>query len=365
MPKEDNSTSEAGPDGKCKMPEDTSKELESEENKQEKKEQASDDELPGKDKIRENDAAEVEEVSLEFNDNQFYMKDCRCVCEFALQNNGDHVIKQVRLSLQSGEDLDENRIVSSLDPGGRRVVRFRVEPPKAGIDLLNIILKYRSDNIEKVFCASKKFKVLDKDAAPENITVYYDQRLQAEGSSAISAAKSRINNEIAKGISDGSFNTVNDLIGQDFPDNWVPVQLYPADHLKTDEIDSTSGTSDEKTSEDPFAETGELRLLNKNLGIDINIESDTIIGRANGPFADIFGKYPQISSTHLRITQEPLKGWFVTDLGSFNGTSYNKKKLSPNQPQAVSDGAFLQIANLEFYVQIKRQQAGKTGTVRV
>lgn len=111
-------------------------------------------------------------------------------------------------------------------------------------------------------------------------------------------------------------------------------------------------------------EKSELHLINKTLDLDIVITKDALIGRTEGNFVDIFSKYRTVSGEHLKITYDPQKGWFATDLGSTNGTKYNHIPLIPNQPQLLSDKSYLQIANIEFYVEIKKT-TGKTGTVRI
>lgn len=111
---------------------------------------------------------------------------------------------------------------------------------------------------------------------------------------------------------------------------------------------------------------GELHLINKNLGLDIKIEKDVLIGRETGDFVDIFSKYETVSGRHLQIDFDSQKGWLVTDLGSTNGTKYNDIPLVPNRPQILTDKSYLIIANMEFYVQIlTKKPIGKTGTTRV
>jgi pSer/pThr/pTyr-binding forkhead associated (FHA) protein len=114
------------------------------------------------------------------------------------------------------------------------------------------------------------------------------------------------------------------------------------------------------------SEISELHLINKTLNLDIKIDRDVLIGRIEGDFKDIFSKYPQISGRHLQIKFDPEKGWLAIDLGSTNGTKYNNVNLIPYQAQPLTDKSFLQIANIEFYVQIiSKKQIGKTGTVRI
>ncbi len=106
-----------------------------------------------------------------------------------------------------------------------------------------------------------------------------------------------------------------------------------------------------------------LHLINKTLGLDIVIDKDVLIGRVEGDFVYIFGKYPQVSGRHLRISFAPQKGWVATDLGSTNGTKYNNVPLIQNQPQVLADKSYLQIANIEFFVQLESpEQMSKTGT---
>jgi hypothetical protein len=114
------------------------------------------------------------------------------------------------------------------------------------------------------------------------------------------------------------------------------------------------------------SEIGELHLINKTLNLDIKIDRDVLIGRTEGDFTDIFGKYQQVSRRHLQIKFDPQKGWLAIDLNSTNGTKYNNVSLVPYQPQVLFDNSYLQIANIEFYVQIiSKKQKGKTETVRI
>lgn len=96
----------------------------------------------------------------------------------------------------------------------------------------------------------------------------------------------------------------------------------------------------------------ELRLLNKNIQVDIRIEHDTIIGRAAGPHVAIFSRFDQVSSRHCRFSFDPGRGWSVTDMGSTNKTLYNNQMLTPQTPQLLSDQSHLKIANIEFFVRL-------------
>lgn len=99
--------------------------------------------------------------------------------------------------------------------------------------------------------------------------------------------------------------------------------------------------------------TPELRLMNKNLNIDLPIQNNSVLGRATGNYVSTFGSFNQVSSKHCSFSFDTVKGWCATDLGSTNGTQLNNSPLLPNAPQQLKDQMFLKIANIEFYVQIK------------
>ncbi len=95
-----------------------------------------------------------------------------------------------------------------------------------------------------------------------------------------------------------------------------------------------------------------LSLINKSININISPQNGDIIGRRTGNFTSIFGSYNEVSGTHAKVSYSPQLGWQITDLGSSNGTKYNGKDLTPNVPQKIENKSFVQIANIEFYVQI-------------
>ena len=96
----------------------------------------------------------------------------------------------------------------------------------------------------------------------------------------------------------------------------------------------------------------ELTLLNKTIKHEIKIENDFIIGRTTGQYSLLFSSFPQVSGTHCKFVCDPEKGWFVTDLGSSNGTMVNNQSIAPNAPQPLYDKSYLKIANIEYYVKI-------------
>lgn len=100
------------------------------------------------------------------------------------------------------------------------------------------------------------------------------------------------------------------------------------------------------------AATPKLRLRNQPLNVDLTFSESTLIGRQFGPMSRTFGGFDQVSSRHCVLELDPVKGWHVTDLGSTNNTYYNSQQVLANQPLLMSDGGFLRIANIEFFVTI-------------
>jgi pSer/pThr/pTyr-binding forkhead associated (FHA) protein len=96
----------------------------------------------------------------------------------------------------------------------------------------------------------------------------------------------------------------------------------------------------------------QVRLLNKNINVDLKIDDNSIIGRTAGQYVATFGRFNQVSGKHCRFNYDPAKGWSVTDLGSTNKTKYNNQEISPNISQILGDQSYLKIANIEFFVRI-------------
>src|SRR5574337_739517 len=102
----------------------------------------------------------------------------------------------------------------------------------------------------------------------------------------------------------------------------------------------------------PGAAVPKLRLRNKVLSIDLEVANNADVGRTTGPYSSLFSKFDQVSSRHCSFQYDLAQGWRVTDLGSTNKTFYNNSVLAPNRPQVIDDGAYLKIANIEFFVSI-------------
>jgi FHA domain len=114
-----------------------------------------------------------------------------------------------------------------------------------------------------------------------------------------------------------------------------------------------------------------LRLVNANLGLTLDITSGEILGRTTGPYAQKLAAFPGISGKHLVFNYDMKNGWFLKDLGSSNGTKYNKTNkewqniaiTNTNVPIPIENRSYILIANVEFVVQI--ENLSNTGTQRL
>ncbi|MGD9898963.1 MAG: FHA domain-containing protein [Calditrichaceae bacterium] len=95
-----------------------------------------------------------------------------------------------------------------------------------------------------------------------------------------------------------------------------------------------------------------LIFSNKNIGIDLRMVNDDIIGRKSKKFSDILGNYKQISGSHAKVNFSSGSGWTIIDLNSSNGTIYNDKKLVPFESVKLQNETFITLADIEFYVLI-------------
>lgn len=105
-----------------------------------------------------------------------------------------------------------------------------------------------------------------------------------------------------------------------------------------------------------------LKLSSQSHGINIEVSDGDIIGRKNGPFANIFGRFSTVSGSHCKFNKTG-SSWYVQDTGSTNGTFYNGQRLSPNAPALLQSGTAVKIADVELIITFDSGSAD--GTVRI
>lgn len=97
----------------------------------------------------------------------------------------------------------------------------------------------------------------------------------------------------------------------------------------------------------------EIAFINENLNIRFTGTDGAIIGRRHGIYQTHFSTLQFVSGTHAQLNYRVGQGWYITDLGSSNGTCVDGKRLLPNQPCEILNGSKLTIANIEFNITIK------------
>jgi pSer/pThr/pTyr-binding forkhead associated (FHA) protein len=96
-------------------------------------------------------------------------------------------------------------------------------------------------------------------------------------------------------------------------------------------------------------------------GIMIEAGDGDIIGRKNGIFANVFGRFNYISGTHCKILKNAA-GWHIQDMGSTNKTFLQGNELAPNALYPLASGTTVKVADLELLVSY---DTGEGGTARI
>ncbi len=111
-----------------------------------------------------------------------------------------------------------------------------------------------------------------------------------------------------------------------------------------------------------------LTLVNDSLGLRLEIENDSILGRNTGPYANRIGHLSAISGKHIQFLYDPWKGWTFKDLGSTNKTKYHSLNnawstvpaVNPHTEMVLADKSFLLVANVEFAIRVESLSGNST-----
>ncbi|MCB0414659.1 MAG: FHA domain-containing protein, partial [Bdellovibrionales bacterium] len=79
--------------------------------------------------------------------------------------------------------------------------------------------------------------------------------------------------------------------------------------------------------------------------------SSWVVGRDKN--AEIPIKYDYLSKEHFEITKTEDGEYYITDLGSSNGTKVNNVALTPDNPQLLNSGDTISVKKLRFKLKIK------------
>ena len=104
-----------------------------------------------------------------------------------------------------------------------------------------------------------------------------------------------------------------------------------------------------------------VKLVSQKHGIMVEAGDGDIIGRKNGSFAGVFGRFNYVSGTHCKVVKA-VAGWHIQDMGSTNGTFYNGSRLAPNALYPVASGTIVTIADIELLL---TYDSGESGTTRL
>ena len=88
----------------------------------------------------------------------------------------------------------------------------------------------------------------------------------------------------------------------------------------------------------------------KDGNICITLRPDTVIGRKEGPYAQILNGLKYISGKHAYVSFDERQGWSITDLGSTNCTYVNDDRLTPNVAHKFNKGDILDLGTILFEV---------------
>jgi len=114
-----------------------------------------------------------------------------------------------------------------------------------------------------------------------------------------------------------------------------------------------------QSGNDSNASGDKVKLTSQTHGIMIEAKDGDIIGRKNGAFTNVFGRFNFISGTHCKIVKTAA-GWHIQDMCSTNGTVYNGTKLAPNTLYPLTSGTTIKIADVELLVTYDQTEGGTT-----
>jgi len=95
-----------------------------------------------------------------------------------------------------------------------------------------------------------------------------------------------------------------------------------------------------------------LTLYNPSLDIRLVGINGAIIGRRQGPYAQVLEGNLYISGVHAQLIYKPESGWSIIDKHSSNGTKLNQRDLLPDVPMTIKSGDIVTLANVNLQVTI-------------
>ena len=137
--------------------------------------------------------------------------------------------------------------------------------------------------------------------------------------------------------------------------------------IETDEIGTINGTADESKPAAILQKNARPAAVQLKIGsgereVEVSLDKDIHIGRVD-PASNVFPEIDltdegtpgkSVSRRHARIFKRD-KLVVLEDLGSFNGTYINGKKLDPYLPETIRDGDILQLGRISMEIKIRHR----------
>jgi hypothetical protein len=170
------------------------------------------------------DPAEIDvcPVTVEMNRNRFYMEGRNGILElrFSVPAAAADVAFACEVNCEMCHWGSEPLVLRAR---GSRVSRVQVKPICSGEVLLDILVECRLADQTRAFTGQHLIRVLEPTVTPQSLSITIDQSMRAEGSVYGASIRNQADDLIKKGF----IRTNNDLLEQQFADNWQRVDLYP------------------------------------------------------------------------------------------------------------------------------------------
>lgn len=119
------------------------------------------------------------------------------------------------------------------------------------------------------------------------------------------------------------------------------------------ELDFDRGKDEGDSNKQVIFKQPSLHFYSLNEPVDINFNIDVpefIIGKNPAQVNGVISFNKAISRVHCKISYQN-KSYFITDLGSANGTYVNKSRLAAQHPQKIKSGDTIRLANSDFKIE--------------
>ena len=292
-------------------------------------------------------------IVVELNDNHFYTEKLVSVLDIQVTNLLDKPLTGVHLGLQ-GNFLGSHTWKTRLPAGGSARHKFEVVPGIAGEHLLNITASYVLDDTPAVWAAQPTLMVLARDENPSNLTVIFDQHMEAGRNLGYGLS---IRNEVKEGFAKGVFHSVNDVLKQRFSDKWQGIGLsYDED------LSRQAGLGGPKEIEVVSTPDGGEAIDRLSLVIGEGVEAQRVLvlgkaavslGRRREDNEIVLRRLPrskendsltlQVGGRHVTLTVNP-RGLFLADNKTLNGTLLNDRPVKGEQAIPLDQPSEVDVA---------------------